>query len=88
MIEKKIEKQTKKFIRYVPKLTPVEFIGICHLFGVRILDEQAKPRDFGDMLEDCIDKFILLNKKRRKEILTLMEYAAKEKEVTTNGTST
>ena len=39
-------------------MAAIEFIGLCNLFKVRILeDDTAEPRDFGDMLEDCIDKF-------------------------------
>lgn len=83
------EKKIKSFIYAIPKLTAIEFIGICNLFKVKILDEDANPRDFGDLLEECIDVFEHLNKTKKKEILKLLKEIQKEKkmEVAPNGSA-
>ena len=89
-IEKKKEKRTKEFIYMIPKLNAVEFIGICNLFKVKILTDGAEPRDFSELLEDCIDTYNTLNSKKQKEILKLLKQLKKEnkKAVKANGSST
>lgn len=87
------EKKIKRFIYFIPKLTPIEFIGLCNLFKVKILKEDASPRDFSEMLEDCINVFENLRDKQKNEILSLFKSIEKEKkrekkEVDCNGITT
>lgn len=89
-IESTKEKRMKDFIYMIPELTPVEFIGICTLFKVKILTDGAEPRDFSELLEDCIDTYGTLSSKKQKEILKLLKQLKKEnkKAVKANGSST
>lgn len=89
-IESTKEKRMKEFIYMIPELTAIEFIGICNLFKVKILTESAEPRDFSELLEDCIDIYCALNSKKQKEILKLLKQLKKEnkKAVKANGSST
>ena len=89
-IESTKEKRMKDFIYMIPELTPVEFIGICNLFKVKILTDGAEPRDFSELLEDCIDTYGTLSSKKQKEILKLLKQLKKEnkKAVKANGSST
>lgn len=88
-IESIKEKRMKEFIYMIPELTPIEFIGVCNLFKVKILTEGAEPRDFSEMLEDCIDTYCALSSKKQKEILRLFKQLRKEnkKAVKANGSS-
>ena len=91
MINRGKEEKTKKFIYALPQMAAIEFIGLCNLFRVRILeDDTAEPRDFGDMLEDCIDKFETLNARQQKEVLKMLKQLEKtnKKEMKQNGTGT
>ena len=59
----------EKFLIQLSKLEPVEFIGVAHLCGVRLLQEDNKtPRDFADILRDVLNKYETLNRKKRREL--------------------
>lgn len=72
---------TKKFLDSIPKLEPVEFLGLCGVLGVKLYAdaENKEPRDFLDMLTDLCEAFAHLNRARRREILSIMGRAMKEK---------
>lgn len=59
----------EKFLTQLSKLEPVEFIGVAHLCGARLLQEDNKtPRDFVDILRDILNKYETLNRKKRREL--------------------
>lgn len=59
----------EKFLIQLSKLEPVEFIGVAHLCGAHLLQEDNKtPRDFADILRDILDKYETLNRKKRREL--------------------
>lgn len=59
----------EKFLIQLSKLEPVEFIGVAHLCGAHLLQEDNKtPRDFADILRDILDKYKTLNRKKRREL--------------------
>lgn len=59
----------EKFLIQLSKLEPVEFIGVAHLCGARLLQEDNKtPRDFADILRDILNKYETLNRKKRREL--------------------
>ena len=59
----------EKFLIQLSKLEPVEFIGVAHLCGARLLQEDNKtPRDFADILRDVLNKYQILNRKKRREL--------------------
>ena len=59
----------EKFLMQLSKLEPVEFIGVAHLCGARLLQEDNKtPRDFADILRDVLNKYQTLNQKKRREL--------------------
>lgn len=59
----------EKFLIQLSKLEPVEFIGVAHLCGARLLQEDNKtPRDFADILRDILNKYQTLNRKKRREL--------------------
>lgn len=59
----------EKFLIQLSKLEPVEFIGVAHLCGARLLQEDNKtPRDFADILRDILNKYQILSRKKRREL--------------------
>ena len=59
----------EKFLTQLSKLEPVEFIGVAHLCGARLLQEDNNtPRDFADILRDVLNKYQTLNRKKRREL--------------------
>ena len=59
----------EKFLTQLARLEPVEFIGVAHLCGARLLQEDNKtPRDFADILRDVLDKYQTLNREKRREL--------------------
>ena len=105
IFEKKIETDFEVFVRSLPALEPIEFLGLAKVLCVptvresKVLElskedlERAKngedvdvnieetliPAD--EILEAMMDKFLSLNKKRRKEINQILKEIKKSKKV-------
>ena len=105
IFEKRIEADFEFFVRNLPALEPVEFLGLAKVLCVptvresKVLElskedlERAKngedvdvnieetliPAD--EILEAMMDKFLSLNKKRRKEINQILKEIKKSKKV-------
>lgn len=78
----KLEKDLDTFLKLLPKLEPQEWIGAAIILKVEVdvLDattNKKHPRDAEEILEDMIDKFLNLNKRRRKTYLKLLRDAVK-----------
>ena len=66
----------EKFLTQLSKLEPVEFIGVAHLCGARLLQEDNKtPRDFADILRDILNKYETLNRKKRRELEKILAHS-------------
>lgn len=61
------------FIEEVSKLSEVEFIGLSKILCVPILDKEENERPFEDILSDMMDKFLLVKRSKRKEILKMLK---------------
>lgn len=105
IFEKKIETDFEFFVRSLPVLEPIEFLGLAKVLCVptvresKVLElskedlERAKngedvdvnieetliPAD--EILEAMMDKYLSLNKKRRKEINQILKEIKKSKKV-------
>ena len=74
----RLKKDLENFLTAIPKLEPVEFIGIVRLLGVKLFQESGEPKDFSDLLEEAIEKFQAIKRKGRREILRLLKNVEKE----------
>ena len=105
IFEKKIETDFEFFVRCLPALEPVEFLGLAKVLCVptvresKVLElskedlEKAKNGEDVDVnieetlipaeeiLEAMMDKYLSLNKKRRKEINQILKEIKKSKKV-------
>lgn len=46
--------------------------------SVQILQDEKKPRPYEDLLGDLIDRFVEMEKKRRKELIKLVKLTVKQ----------
>lgn len=102
---KRIESDFEFFVRNLPALEPVEFLGLAKVLCVPIvreskvlelskedlerakngedidvnIEETLVPAD--EILESMMDKYLSLNKKRRKEINQILKEIKKSKKV-------
>ena len=105
IFEKRIESDFKFFVKSLPALEPVEFLGLAKVLCVptvresKVLElskedlERAKNREDIDVnieetlvpadeiLDSMMDKYLSLNKKRRKEINQILKEIKKSKKV-------
>lgn len=105
IFEKRIETDFEFFVRNLPALEPVEFLGLAKVLSVptvresKVLEldketlDRAKngedvdinieetliPAD--EILESMMDKYLTLNKKRRKEVNQILKEIKKSKKV-------
>lgn len=61
------------FIEEVSKLSEVEFVGLSKILCVPILDKDKNERPFEDILSDMMDKFLMIKRGKRKEILNMIK---------------
>lgn len=74
------QKNLDSFITLIPKLEPIEFLGISKILCIKVVDKDFKPRLFTDIFESMLEKFSSIGKKQQKEILKVMKDCIKEKE--------
>ena len=78
-------KTFEEFLRLTARLDPVEFLGLCRILCVEVnTDEkdekdQLIAREFPDILSDVMDKFLVIGRKQRREILKVLQDVEKEK---------
>lgn len=68
----------EKFIQKVIKLDPISFIGIAKILKVQLInktEEDLIPRDFTEVFDDVMKNFDAAPRKRKREILKLVEDA-------------
>jgi len=88
-------KQTERLLKDIPRLDPVEFMGLARVLKVKLMEPistesetgqiKLAPRDFTDILSDVLAAFEASNRKRRREILQLIHEAATHKEKSDAG---
>ena len=72
--ESKVSPKTfLSFIEEVSKLSEVEFVGLSKILCVPILDKDKNERPFEDILSDMMDKFLMIKRGKRKEILNMIK---------------
>ena len=82
--EQREMKQIDKLLKNIINLDPVDFMGLAHVLRVPLTtmttDEEgghSMARPFVDVLQDVLEAFEHSNRQRRREILQIVEAAAK-----------
>lgn len=86
VFEKRIEKDFEQFVRALPRLDPVEFYGLAKILSAKTVDEEGNALPLDAILEPMMDRFLSLNKRRRREILGVLKDV--KREMRANGTTT
>ena len=73
---------TEKFVKEILKIKEPElFVGVARILKVPLFNiEEKKEREFSDVFADCIDVFEKENRKRQKELLSILKDANRCKE--------
>lgn len=81
MNDKATTKEAKRFVKYLSKMTLIEFIGITQMLCVpfSIDNDPEKIRDFEEVFSEMYDKFIQLKPEVRYQILHTMKNVVKGK---------
>ena len=70
---------TEKIVKEVLKLQTEEFLGVCKILGVSLVEEEDKGRDFEDIWADVVDKLGELNRVKRKNLMKLLRAANEDR---------
>ena len=86
--------KTEKLMREIAKLEPEEFLGICKILDVKLVDiedsveedveggqskVEAKPRDFTELWDEVCEKVNALNRNQKRNLDKLVRAATKGK---------
>lgn len=73
------EKKFAQFIQMISHLDAVEFLGVCKILKVPLIDEKGEDLPFDALLEGVLDGFLGMKKKPRKQLLEMLRQLEKEK---------
>lgn len=99
IFQSRLERDFEFFVKALPYLEPVEFIGLAKVLSVPTITwnedkeapikESIQTRPMDEVIEDMMDRFLALPKHRRKEINQMLKDVKKlNKKVEKDGTST
>ena len=99
IFQSRLERDFEFFVKTLPYLEPVEFIGLAKILSVPTITwnedkeapikESIQNRPVEKIMEDMMDRFLALPKHRRKEINQMLKDVKKiNKKVKKDGTST
>ena len=75
----KFKTLNEKLMLEISKLDAVTFLGLCKLLGVSIVKE-IEPKQFADLLEEVMQRFDVLGRPMKKEILGVVRDANRTKD--------
>lgn len=86
--------KTEKLIREIAKLEPEEFLGVCKILGIKLVDveeyaeenveggqskKEVKPKEFTQLWDEVCEKVNALNRTQKRNLDKLVRAATKEK---------
>lgn len=74
---KQSEKQFQRFIMLLCNLSPVEMCGVAHMLGISF-GTKENHREFHEVYEDILDRFLELNRRQRKNLIKIIAEAVKQ----------
>lgn len=69
------------FIDYCARLKPIEFYGLTRILKVEVLKEKGSDemRPMDEIVQDMIVEYLKQNRKRRREIIKILEAATEKR---------
>ena len=86
--------KTEKLIRDIAKLEPEEFVGVCKILGIQLVNveenveedveggqskKKVKPKDFTELWDEVCEKVNKLNRIQKRNLDKLVRAATKGK---------
>ena len=86
--------KTEKLMREIAKLEPEEFLGVCKILGIKLVNveenveenveggqskKEAKPKDFTELWDEVCEKVNNLNRTQKRNLDKLVRAATKGK---------
>ena len=78
-----------KFIKELSKIKdPMVFLGVARILNVELMVDKDTSKDFAAVLNEVIDSYNSSDRKRRRELLKILEKSNRYKEEVMNGNLT
>lgn len=71
------EKKFREFLEILSKLEPIEYIGLCKILGVDVVNENGEPLDFQVTLGKVMNAFLKMKKKPRNQLMEMLRASQK-----------
>lgn len=77
----KRKNECNAFIDYCARLKPIEFYGLTRILKVEVLKEKGSDemRPMDEIVQDMIVEYLKQNRKRRREIIKILEAATEKR---------
>lgn len=83
------DRLSTKFIKEISRIKdPTVFLGVARILKVELMVDKDTPKDFAAVLNEIIDNYNSSDRKRRRELLKILEKSNKCKEDVRSGNST
>lgn len=83
------DRLSTRFIKEISKIKdPMVFLGVARILNVEIMIDKDTSKDFAAVLNEIIDNYNNSDRKRRRELLKILEKSNKYKEDVGSGNST
>ncbi len=83
------DRLSTKFIKELSKIKdPMVFLGVARILNVDLMVDKDTSKDFAAVLNEVIDSYNGSNRKRRRELLKILEKSNRYKEDVGSGNST
>ena len=69
----------ENLVKEISKLQMEEFIGVCKILGVELVEEDGTPKDAVGIFEEVINKLDELNRRKRKNLMKLLRAANEDR---------
>ena len=69
----------ENLVKEISKLQMEEFIGVCKILGVELVDEDGTPKDAVGIFEEVINKLDELSRRKRKNLMKLLRAANEDR---------
>ena len=80
-----VKADTTKFFKILVKMEPLEVLGVARILKIEIMKDKDTPRDFADVLVDIGAKFQELDRKKRRNLISLCKASHKGEITPTNS---
>ena len=69
----------ENLVKEISKLQMEEFIGVCKILGVELVEEDGTPKDAVGIFEEVISKLDELSRRKRKNLMKLLRAANEDR---------